>query len=314
MQWGAAPVPDLLALESAAQVEMSQPMGTASADGYPTQAINLEAVSFAYPGQKRPVFDGLNLSIEAGRSLAVVGLNGAGKTTLIKLLTGLEVPLSGRITIDGRDLAELDLASWRRAVSAIFQDFVRYELSARDNIGFGAIDDLRRTEGTSTDEAQRPQLAAARRAGADRIVSDLPSGLATVLSRRFEGGIDLSGGQWQRIALARAMAAVGSGARVLVLDEPTAQLDARAEAELYDSFLKLTEGLTTVLISHRFSTVRRADRIVVLEGGKVAEDGGHEDLVARGGTYARLFRTQASRYRDQERRHDSENVGDGGRG
>jgi ATP-binding cassette subfamily B protein len=177
-------------------------------------------------------------------------------------------------------------------VAAIFQDFVRYELPARDNIGFGAVEVLR------DGDADQRLATAARRAGADQILANLPDGLDTTLSRRFPGGVDLSGGEWQRIALARAMAAVEAGARVLVLDEPTAHLDVRAEADLYDRFLDLTEGLTTIIISHRFSTVRRADRIVVLDGGRITEDGSHDELVAAGRQYAQLFQKQAMRYSD----------------
>ncbi|MEZ4836865.1 MAG: ATP-binding cassette domain-containing protein [Caldilineaceae bacterium] len=209
---------------------------------------------------------------------------------MIKLLAGLELPQSGRITVDGIDLAKFDQNSWRKAVAAIFQDFVRYELSARDNIGFGAVERLQH-------EANDERLTAiAARAGAATSLSALPAQLDTILSRRFAGGADLSGGQWQRIALARALAAVEDGAKVLILDEPTAHLDVRAEAELYDRFLELTHGLTTIVISHRFSTVRRADRIVVLEDGRITEDGSHDELVATGGQYAQLFQLQAMRY------------------
>jgi ATP-binding cassette, subfamily B, bacterial len=288
---GAVPVPDVLAFERAAS-RLPVAAGTMPAQRRPEHEIRFEQVHFAYPGRDVPVYDRLDLRIEAGRSLAVVGLNGAGKTTLIKLLAGLEVPQQGRITVDGTELAALDLASWRRSVAAIFQDFVRYELSARDNIGFGAVEAWR------TDDADRRLATAARRAGADTILTELPAGPATTLSRRFPGGVDLSGGQWQRIALARAMAAVEAGARVLILDEPTAHLDVRAEADLYDRFLDLTRGLTTIIISHRFSTVRRADRIVVLHDGRIVEDGSHDQLVAAGGQYAHLFRKQAMRYTD----------------
>jgi ATP-binding cassette subfamily B protein len=216
-----------------------------------------------------------------------VGENGAGKTTLVKLICRLYEPTGGRITVDGADLAELAPAEWHRRVAAIFQDFARYQLSARDNVSMGApwlagdMDKLR---------------AAARRAGALDLIEALPRGWDTVLSRAYEGGVDLSGGQWQRIALARAMFAVEGGARVLILDEPTASLDVRAEAELYDRFLEITEGLTTVLISHRFSTVRRADRIVVLEGGRLVESGSHGELMEEGGRYAAMFRVQAERF------------------
>lgn len=288
---GAVPVPDVLEFERAAE-HLPVSAGTTSAQGRPANQIRFEQVRFAYPGRDSPVYDGLDLDIKAGKSLAIVGLNGAGKTTLIKLLTGLEVPQRGRITIDGVDLADLDPLSWRRAVAAIFQDFVRYELPASDNIGFGAVEVLR-----DQDAGQRLGTAA-RRAGADAILAQLPHGPDTTLSRRFPGGVDLSGGQWQRIALARAMAAVEAGARVLILDEPTAHLDVRAEADLYDRFLDLTSGLTTIIISHRFSTVRRADRIVVLDGGRITEDGSHDELVATGRQYAQLFQKQAMRYSD----------------
>jgi ATP-binding cassette subfamily B protein len=181
-------------------------------------------------------------------------------------------------------------------VAAIFQDFVRYQLPARENIGFGAVERL------GQPDADERILDAARKAGADAILERLPAGLDTILSRRHDGGVDLSGGQWQRIALARAMAAVGAGARVLVLDEPTAHLDVRAEADLYDRFLDLTQGLTSIVISHRFSTVRRADRIVVLDGGRIVEDGSHDELVAAAGRYATLFHAQAMRYHDADAR------------
>ncbi len=286
---GAVPVPDVLELERAA-TRVPAPRGRTAADGHPAREICFDDVRFTYPGRDTPVIDDLNLRIEAGRSLAIVGLNGAGKTTLVKLLAGLEVPQHGRITVDGIDLAALDPTSWRRAVAAIFQDFVHYELPARDNIGFGAVEVLR------ADDAEQRLATAARRAGADAVLSGLPDGPDTTLSRRFRGGVDLSGGQWQRIALARAMAAVEAGVRVLILDEPTAHLDVRAEADFYERFLDLTHGLTTIVISHRFSTVRRAGRIVVLDGGRIREDGSHDALVAAGGQYARLFRTQAMHY------------------
>ena len=253
--------------------------------------IRFEAVRFAYPRADRPVYDGLDLTIEAGRSLAIVGGNGAGKTTLVKLLAHLYEPTGGRITVDGVDLRDVDAAAWQRRVAAIFQDFVRYKLTAADNVAFGA----RHVEPT------RERLdRAADAAGAAGVVAKLAQGWDTVLSREFDDGTDLSGGEWQRLALARAVYAVHAGAGVLVLDEPTAALDVRGEAEVYDRFLDLTRGLTTIVVSHRFSTVRRADRIVVIEGGRVVEDGNHAELVAAGGRYAAMYALQAARFRDDD--------------
>jgi ABC-type multidrug transport system fused ATPase/permease subunit len=231
---------------------------------------------------------GVTLDLPAGRSIALVGPNGAGKTTLVKLLARLYEPDTGRILVDGTDLAALDPGSWRRQLAVIFQDFERYELPARDNIGFGAL---------SLRDDDRALATAVRRAGATAVVDALPQGLETVLSRRYPGGVDLSGGEWQKVALARALLAVEGGARVLVLDEPTANLDVRAEAELFDHLLEATASCTTVLVSHRFSTVRRADLIYVLDpGGRVVEAGTHEELVDRHGRYAELFALQAARF------------------
>lgn len=255
-----------------------------------SQELRFEAVSFAYPGSAQAVLNGLNMAIPAGRSMAVVGLNGAGKTTLVKLLCRLYEPTAGRVTADGTDIRDVPVAQWRRQLGAIFQDFVHYELSLRDNVNFGApglAPDDERTRGV-LDQAGALQLAEA-----------LPEGLGTVLSRRYENGADLSGGQWQRVAIARALMAVQAGATVLVLDEPTANLDVRAEAEFYERFLEETKGLTTVLISHRFSTVRRADRIVVISGGSVAEEGTHDELIALQGLYAAMFHAQARRFGEQ---------------
>lgn len=289
---GAIPVPDVLEHERATDARVPAVRGTQSVPtDAPRREIRFENVGFTYAGRD-PVYSGLNLTIEAGQSLAIVGLNGAGKTTLVKLLTGLDVPQSGQIRIDGVDLATLLVEGWRGQVAAIFQDFVRYQLPARDNIAFGAVGTI------DADDAAGDALVreAATRTGADRVLANLPDGMGTMLSRRYTGGVDLSGGQWQRVALARAMAAVAAGARVLILDEPAAQLDVRAEADVYNRFLDLTRGLTSIVISHRFSTVRRADRIVVLEHGEIVEDGDHSSLVASGGRYATLFRTQADRY------------------
>jgi ATP-binding cassette subfamily B protein len=280
-------MPVLADIEEALAARREDMGGTASAAGMPASSVRFEDVCFHYPGSEHEVYAGLDLELRAGESLAVVGVNGAGKTTLVKLLARLHDPTAGRITVDGVDLRDLDPSSWQRRVAAIFQDFTRYELSAADNVSFGALE-------LAGDRAGLD--AAAEQAGAADIIESLPHGWDTTLSRRFSGGVDLSGGQWQRIALARALLAVRGGAGILVLDEPTANLDVRAEAELYDRFLELTKGVTTVVISHRFSTVRRADRIVVLDQGRVVEDGSHDELVARQGHYARMFMLQAARF------------------
>lgn len=262
--------------------------------GAPSEKIAFERVSFTYPGRDRPVFRDLDLVLEAGRSTAIVGVNGAGKTTLVKLLTRMREPDSGRILVDGIDLSTLEAAAWQRRVAAIFQGFVRYELSVYDNIALGAPE--RKDDRAAVEDA-------ARRAGILEAVEAMEHGWDTPLSRAFEFGTDLSGGQWQRLALARALFATSgrSGAAgVLVLDEPTASLDVRTEADLYERFLDLTAGLTTLVISHRFSTVRKADRIVVLDEGQVVEQGSHDELLARGGQYASLFTLQAARYVESE--------------
>jgi ABC-type multidrug transport system fused ATPase/permease subunit len=245
----------------------------------PIRQIRFRDVTFAYPGGA-PVLDGFDLTIPAGTSLAIVGQNGAGKTTLAKLLCRLYDPQSGAIEIDGVDVRELDLTEWRTRLAAVFQDFTRFELSLRDNVApAGAPDDV--------------VYGALEAAGAARLAR-----LDTVLSRGYEGGTDLSGGQWQRVALARALSTVKEGAGVVLLDEPTAQLDVRGEAEIFERILAATRHCTTILISHRFSTVRRADRIVVLADGRVVEDGSHEALIALGGRYAEMFNLQAARFAD----------------
>ena len=265
----------------------------------PKVAIRFEDVGFRYSAEGPQVLHHLDLHIEAGKSTAVVGLNGAGKTTLVKLLTRLHTPTVGRITVDGIDLAEMDATAWQRRFAVIFQDFVRYELTMDENIAMGAPH-------LAGAEREAALDAAAQRADIDGLRLSLGSAGDTVLSRQYTGGTDLSGGQWQRVALARAFYAVEAGARVLVLDEPTAQLDVRAEARFFDRFLELTTDLTTIVISHRFSTVRRADRIVVLEDGAVREQGTHDELVALGGRYAELFRLQAQRFADDSDRQPLE--------
>jgi ATP-binding cassette subfamily B protein len=241
-------------------------------------------VTFAYPGQSAPALRDLSLTIRPGECLALVGHNGAGKTTLVKLLLRLYDPGAGRILLDGVDLRELDPAALRREAGVVFQDFVKYELTAGENVGLGQVEAL-------GDPAR--QLAAAERAGARELVEALPQGLNTRLGREL-GGRELSGGEWQKFALARVLV---RDCTLLVLDEPTAALDVQTEHVVYTRFRELTRGRTTVLISHRFSTVRMADHIVVLEGGRVVEAGGHAELVARGGRYAELFEMQAGRYR-----------------
>ncbi len=256
--------------------------GSQPATGMPQREIAFRNVSFSYPGASRRVLKDLDLAIPAGQSLAVVGANGAGKTSLVKLLCGLYEPNEGSIQIDGVELRDLDTDDWRRRLAVVFQQPVRLPMSAYSNVRFG--------RGAADIEV------AAERAGAKTIVEALPNGWDTVLSAEFDGGVELSGGEWQRLGLARALYAVQQGASVLVLDEPAAHLDARSEAELYRRFLDLTAGLTTILISHRFSTVRQASSIVVLDEGRVIEQGSHDELLQRDGTYAHLFRLQAARF------------------
>ncbi|HEU4881007.1 MAG TPA: ABC transporter ATP-binding protein, partial [Longimicrobium sp.] len=259
----------------------AEPAGPAPRPG--KLAVRLDGVRFTYRGRTRPVLDGLTLEVPAGQSLAIVGENGAGKSTLIKLLCGLYEPDGGQIRYDG---VHSPLQA-RSRIGVIFQDFVRYKLPLRENVGFGNLALLR-------DEAALD--AALRDAGGGDLLQALPAGWETVLSREFEGGADLSGGQWQRIALARALAAIRGGAGLLILDEPTAALDVRAEADLFRRFLELTRGVTTILVTHRLSSVRHVDRIVVVEGGRVVEDGTHESLTRAGGAYARMFALQAGRF------------------
>jgi len=285
---GSAAIPAILALERRTRPDPGPPLAALPA-GAPRHEICFDKVSFTYAGGAQPVLRGLDLTIPAGTSMALVGLNGAGKTTLVKLLARLYDPTGGAVRVDGQDLREVDPTDWQRRIAAIFQDFLKFGLPARDNIGFGGLE-------IAGDQAGLDR--AAEKAGILDRIRGLPAGWDTPLSRNFTGGADFSGGEWQRIALARALFAVEAGARVLVLDEPTANLDVRAEAALYDRFLDLTKGLTTLLISHRFSTVRRADCICVLEDGAVSELGTHDELIARGGRYAEMFALQSQRFVD----------------
>ena len=270
--------------------------GGAPADGRPDRGIRFESVAYRYPGGP-PVYEGLDLELTAGRSLALVGANGAGKTTLVTLLARLREPTGGRITVDGIDLRDLDARSWQRQVAVVNQDFGRYPLTARENIAFRDLT----ADGLSSDFDQGALERAAAQAGALEFIRALPRGWDTICAPGYRDGTDLSGGQWQRIALARALYAAAKGARVLVLDEPTAQLDIRAEAAFYDRFLDLTAGLTTVVISHRFATVRRAERIAVLDQGRITELGSHDELLAAGGSYAEMFTMQAARFAGKQR-------------
>ena len=273
----AAPVAAVGRLEPRMATAGYLPSGRGEASGLPAHEVRFRNVRFAYPGGTA-VLDGFDLTIPAGSSLAIVGQNGAGKTTLAKLLCRLYDPQSGAIEIDGQDLRDLDLKSWRSRLTAVFQDFTRFELPLRDNVAPAG----------APDEAVQEAL---ERAGASSLAA-----LETVVARGYEGGTDLSGGQWQRVALARALSAVKMGASVVLLDEPTAQLDVRGEAEIFERILAATRHCTTILISHRFSTVRHADRICVLEKGKVVELGTHDELMSLNGRYRTMFDLQAQRF------------------
>jgi ATP-binding cassette, subfamily B, bacterial len=285
----AAPVAAVARLKAAMAKAGTITPGTRPADGMPAHHIRFRDVTFAYPAAPgRPVLAGLDLEIPAGSSLAIVGQNGAGKTTLAKLLCRLYDPQSGAIEVDGADLADLDLESWRGRITAVFQDFVRFELTLRENVIPEETGDGTPGHAAALDETVSAALA---EAGAGTL-----AGLDTVLAKGYSGGTDLSGGQWQRVALARALAAVRLGAGLVLLDEPTAQLDVRGEAEIFERVLAATRSCTTILISHRFSTVRHVDRIAVVEHGAVVELGSHDELMALRGRYWTMFSLQAQRF------------------
>ncbi|MDP8929042.1 MAG: ABC transporter ATP-binding protein/permease [Actinomycetota bacterium] len=286
LRLGAAPFPHALRIPEAVksprfQLPGSQPPPAAR------RGIRFRAVAFAYPGTERRVLEDVDLWLPAGTSLAIVGDNGSGKTTLMKLLCRFYDPTHGSIEVDGTDLRAIEASGWQSHIAAMFQDFGRYPLSVRDNVAFGCLARYR-------DEASLDRAAAL--AGCAPFVERLPGGWETPMSRQFRDGIEPSGGQWQRLALARVLLAVDCGAQMLLLDEPTANLDIRAEAAFYERFLDLTRGLTTILVSHRFSTVRQAERIAVLSHGRIIELGTHDELMSLNRTYASMFRLQAERY------------------
>ncbi len=249
------------------------------------RGFELRNVSFAYPGTSRLVVQNLNFTLHVGERVALIGENGQGKTTIVKLLTRFYDPTEGQVLLDGIDLRDYNLEDLYREMGVIFQDFMRYEMTARENVAVGRIEEIAN---------QEQIIAAAHKSLADEVIARLPAGYDQMLGRRFESGVDLSGGEWQKLALARAYL---RNAQMLILDEPTAALDARSEFEVFQRFAELTGGKMALFISHRFSTVRMADRIVVLSGGRIIEDGSHEQLMALGGQYAEMFELQAASYR-----------------
>jgi ATP-binding cassette subfamily B protein len=272
-------------LATPSEASATLPTSTASTSRAAEEGLRFEGVGFRYPGKEAWALRGIDLFVPRGESLALVGHNGAGKTTFIKLLTRLYEPTEGRVLLDGIDLREWDPEAVRRRVGVVFQDYNQYQLPARDNVGLGSVD--------HREDEPRIRRAVAR-GGAEEVVAALGKGLDTQLGRWFKEGAELSGGQWQKIALSRAF--MREEADILILDEPTAALDAEAEHAVFERFKRLAEGRTSILISHRFPTVRMADRILVLEGGRILEQGSHEQLVAQGGRYAHLFSLQAQGY------------------
>ncbi|MDX3663110.1 ABC transporter ATP-binding protein [Streptomyces sp. ID05-26A] len=255
----------------------------------PVTTFSCEDLRYRYPGASAEVLHGIDLEIPAGQSLAIVGLNGAGKTTLARLLAGLDAPGSGVVRAGDTEVCDDNRRLWQSQVVAVFQDFSRYELTLRDNITFGSL------AHSGDDDGLR---AVAGQAGLLKFVEGLPRGWDTVMSSAYAGGVDASGGEWQRIAIARALFKLRHGAQLLIMDEPAASLDARSEAQLYDTFHELTAGATTIAISHRFATVRKAERVVVLDQGQIIEDGSHDELITANGRYAELFRLQAKRFEE----------------
>ncbi|HLH07798.1 MAG TPA: ABC transporter ATP-binding protein [Terriglobales bacterium] len=249
------------------------------------RGFEFRKVSFSYPGSPRLILNQLDFHLQPGERVALIGENGQGKTTIVKLITRLYDPTEGQILLDGVDLREYDLEDLYREIGVIFQDFMRYEMTARENIAVGRIEDIENVPLVKT---------AAHKSLADDVIAKLPNSYEQMLGRRFEGGVDLSGGEWQKVALARAYL---RDAQLLILDEPTAALDAKSEFEVFQRFAELTTGKMALFISHRFSTVRMADRIVVLEQGKIAEEGNHDQLARMGGRYAEMFEMQAASYR-----------------
>lgn len=268
------------------ETEVPPARGALTRGPQPEDGVRFENVSFCYPEANEPALIDIDLHLPPGASLALVGENGSGKTTLIKLLTRLYRPTSGRILLDGLDLGEWDADVLRGRIGVIFQDFARYQMQVGENIGAG-------DEPHFDDETR--WRAAAERGQADDFIATLPAGYRTQLGKWFRDGRELSGGQWQKIALSRAF--MRTRADILVLDEPTAAMDAQAEADVFEHFRRIAQGRITILISHRFSTVRMADQIVVIDRGRIVERGTHQELVALDGRYARLFALQAKGYR-----------------